>query len=155
MSIQNSLSQAFSAITWIYSQTPQAKAFVENQRLQKQYDVAVKGHELAAKPITEKNKPTEEEFAAYQTALDTQETAARDLFQSNPTEQTHKQYVESSEFAQSQRDAEASTKIDRENARLRQARKAEEDRLAAEERARKDAEAEKLRRKIMRGGLDD
>lgn len=155
MSIQNSLSQAFSAITWIYSQTPQAKAFVENKRLQQQYDVAVKGHELAAVPVTEKDKPTEEEFAVYQTALDTQEAAARDLFHSNPTEQTHKQYVESSEFAQAQREADASTRIDRENARIAAQRKAEADRLAAEENARKDAEAEKLRRKIMRGGLDD
>lgn len=155
MSIQNSLSQAFSAITWIYSQTPQAKAFVENKRLQKQYDVAVKGHELAAKPVVEKTDTTEEEFAVYQAALDTEEAAARDLFQSNPTEQTHKQYVESSEFAQSQRDAAEADRVDRENARIAAQRKAEEDRRAAEEQARKDAEAEKIRRKIMRGGLDE
>lgn len=155
MSIQSSVNQAFSAATWIYSQTPQAKAFVENKRLQKQYDVAVKGHELAAKPVVEKDNTTEEEFAIYQNALDAEEATARELFQGNPTLETHKQYVESTEFAQSQRDATEATRIDRENARTAAARKAEEDRLAAEKQARKDAEAEKLRRRIMRGGLDE
>lgn len=155
MSIQSSVNQAFSAATWIYSQTPQAKAFVENKRLQEQYDVAVKGHDLAAKPITEKNNTTEEEFAIYQNALDTEEAAARELYQSNPTAQTHKQYVESAEFAQSQRDAAEMDRVNRENARMAAARKAEEDRKAAEDEARKNAEREKLRRRIMRGGLDD
>lgn len=165
MNIQSSLNSAFSMATFLFSQTPKAQEVKEERARQAEIERLKANAERATEAWATADDPRaddpdyEAKREIYMSSLSANTKAQRALFEADPTTANYRNYVDSLGFDKTERAEDEwidnAVREDQEIESQRKAEKAEQERMEAERREQERLKSDAIRRKILRGGLDD